>query len=287
MYFKSKSVKGSSVVFVLISCTLVVTAQGPNPQSSESAKEKIRQEIQSLTNHPWAGRYYEGDNLGSKRSFIIAPEQGFVFEWGGCLGLYDRKHGAVSETQGLIHLTFALPNQREEHVGIANDLYVVRWGNRRYLIPTNDMIGFCNSINSGDEPRTRIEGNHLLQIGDEQKEVSGFPPIPNVYKPYLLKQPITVELKEILNITTNSNPQSYYYLDRKTSAAVDLDAQQLLQPGMQLYLINRERVFATTFVSEVSSNTAKLTIETSKIFPLPQVGWRFSTSPRWRLANKP
>ena len=279
-------------MFALTFCALAVTAQGPNPKLSENAKnhverakEEISQEILSLTNHPWAGQYFEGDGLGVTISLFAAPNQGFAFEWRGCGGLYDRNYGSVTEADDLIHLAFTFPNQREGFAGIAGGLYIVRWGDRRYLIPTNNIIDFCNSVNSGLEPRSRPHGSHLLRIGDELKEVSGVPSIPSSFQSYLLKQPITVEIKKIITITTNANPPSYRYYE--TSAAVDLNAQHLLQPGMQLYLLNQERVFATAFVSEVSSSTAKLTIETSKTFPLPQVGWRFSTSPWWRPSNKP
>ena len=53
---------------------------------AEILKRHVREEIGQLKNHEWAGEYYLGDGLGENVSFAIAPKQGFVVEWRGCLG---------------------------------------------------------------------------------------------------------------------------------------------------------------------------------------------------------
>src|SRR4051794_35396247 len=79
----------------------------------ESKRRAILREIKKLQGHQWAGNYYAGYGLGVNTSFVAAPTSGYVFEWHGCLGLYDRNYGAVTWTNGRIRLSFTFENQRE------------------------------------------------------------------------------------------------------------------------------------------------------------------------------
>jgi hypothetical protein len=60
--------------------------------------EQITAEAAAITasGPHWAGQYYHGDGLGVNVSLTIAPEAGFAFAWHGCLGVYDRNWGSVS-----------------------------------------------------------------------------------------------------------------------------------------------------------------------------------------------
>ena len=58
--------------------------------TAASKRQEIQAEITQLGYHKWAGEYYAGGGLGVNTSVIIAPKAGYVFEWHGCLGLYDR-----------------------------------------------------------------------------------------------------------------------------------------------------------------------------------------------------
>jgi hypothetical protein len=81
---------------------------------------------------------------------------------------------------------------REPEKRISRDRAGIRpisWGSRRYLIPADDLVDFCNSINGGREPRTGSHGFHLLRRGDEKKKVTLFPKVPDEYKQYLLAKP--------------------------------------------------------------------------------------------------
>jgi hypothetical protein len=65
----------------------------------------------------------------------IAPKAGFVFEWHGCMGLYDRNYGSVTWTNNRLELSFKFKNDRQGFQGLANELVPVSWGKRRYLVP--------------------------------------------------------------------------------------------------------------------------------------------------------
>jgi hypothetical protein len=90
-------------------------------QAAKSLRITIQDEIAALGNHEWAGEYYEGDGLGVNVSLILAPKSGYVFEWHGCLGLYDRNYGAVTLKDRRIRLSFTFPNKREGFQGIAEE----------------------------------------------------------------------------------------------------------------------------------------------------------------------
>ena len=94
-------------------------------------RKNIQAEITTLKEHEWAGEYYEGDGLGVNVSLILAPKSGFLFEWHGCMGLYDRNYGAVTSDKGKIRLTFTFPNKRKGFQGIAQGFTPIVWGERK------------------------------------------------------------------------------------------------------------------------------------------------------------
>ena len=91
--------------------------------------------------------------------------------------------------------------EEKEHV---MRLVPVTWGGRLYLIPEDELKGFCNAVNAGVEPRRSYDdgvyqliyggsyfGSFYLRNGDENKEVSGPPRLPEEWQGYLLEEPIS------------------------------------------------------------------------------------------------
>src|SRR5262245_11234809 len=99
-------------------------------QAANLKRDQIRAEVEKLGAHPWAGEYYAGDGLGVNTVVLLAPKAGYVFEWHGCLGLYDRNYGPVAEKDGKLSLSFTFENSREGFHGIAPELVPVSWGAR-------------------------------------------------------------------------------------------------------------------------------------------------------------
>ena len=138
----------------------------------------IEQEIKSLPKHAWAGQYYFGDGLGANVSLWLAPSAGFLYEWYGCLGLYDRDYGAVSDDgKGTIQLRFLLGGSR-----IEGEYVPVAWGERRYLIAKDQLSDFCDAVNRGREPRKGVHGMWFIRWGDEKKRADGLPAVPEEYR---------------------------------------------------------------------------------------------------------
>ncbi|HEX8524231.1 MAG TPA: hypothetical protein VF669_18395 [Tepidisphaeraceae bacterium] len=146
----------------------------------------------------WAGEYDYGDGLGVNVSLALAPNQGFVFQWTGCMGVYDRNWGEVSETDGVVSLKCELPNQRQGFQGISTRLRPVKWGERHYLIGEEDLVRFCNRVNSGTEAKAgRRSSMFLLRRGDEAKAVQGKPELPAEYQKLLLDEPVKATITAV------------------------------------------------------------------------------------------
>lgn len=228
-------------------------------------------EIASLQNHPWAGEYYSGDGLGVNISLAVAPRFGYLSEWRGCLGLYDRNYGPVACTNGRLQLTFRLP-KRESSGGIADELIPVHWGPRQYLVAPNEMVEFCNAVNGGIEPRSDMHGLYLLRRGDEAKAATGFPAVPDEFKDYLLAHPVEAEIVDIGKRT-----------DDKTIIILNRGKQHGLLPGMELHLTN-ERV-ESAIVTHVENERSMATM--APLFgedPAPPIHWKLSTRCTWHAS---
>jgi hypothetical protein len=254
-------------------------------QEAKSRLVKIRDEIRKLGSHEWAGEYYLGDGLGANVDLVLAPKSGYVFEWHGCLGLYDRNYGAVTSNDGRIRLSFTFPNERKGFQGIAEEFVPIAWGERRYLIPADDVVGFCNEVNDGSEPRAAPYGMYLLRQDDEKREVKGFPEVPEKFTPYLLVQPIEAEIIAVGNYTTRPSLGDWKLKD--TQVTLNCGKNKKLLPGMTLYVVKPNDIVQSVEVKQVDEERSEAVMtQIGEDEAAPRVGWQLSTLPRWQQ-NKP
>jgi hypothetical protein len=249
---------------------------------AESRERKIQAEIRELGEHPWAGDYYHGDGMGVNVSLALAPRSGFVFEWHGCLGLYDRNYGSVSSANNKLALLFTFPNERKGFTGIASELVPIPWGPRHYLIPPQQMAEFCNDVNADYEPRSDSWGMYLLRQGDEEKPVRGGPSIPAQFQPELLKHPIVTEITTVGKPKLAPSHADWKF--KKTPVTVKGGADIGLHRRMKLYVTEPQTVFASIEVGTVHEHASEgVMTGISKESADPEVGWKVST--RWREAS--
>lgn len=252
--------------------------------TANSKRQEILAEIKKLKSHEWAGEYYAGDGLGVNTSVVIAPESGYVFEWHGCLGLYDRNYGAVTWTNGRIRLSFTFENQRKGFQGIAPEIIPISWGSRRYLIPADDFVGFCNKINEGQEPRSSSHGFYLLRRGDEKARVTGFPKVPKEYQDYLLTKPIEATIIGVGPYTTRPSLADWKFKD--TPVTLDVGARQRLRVGMELVVTKPQHTVEFVRVTKVEETRSEaIMIQAGEEEPGPKVGWRLSTQAPWNVQH--
>ncbi len=240
-------------------------------ESANALRRTISAEIKTLDSHEWAGEYYQGDGLGVNVLLLLAPESGFLFEWHGCMGLYDRNYGSVSGSEGRVRLSFTFENNRKGFQGIAEEFAPITWGDRKYLVPADEIVGFCNAVNDGSEPRKDAHGIHLLRRGDEEKDARGLPIVPEEFKPYLLSRPIEVDVVSVGRRTLN-----------KTLVVLNCGKKHGLLPGMQLHVVKPDHMVESVTVTTAEDERSEATM--AQIFNddrPPQVGWKLSTRCPW------
>lgn len=272
---------GSTLLFVAAGCAAEVpyAPDQADERPDDGRHELLLAEIEKLGNHEWAGDYYSGDGLGVNISLVISPKE-YLFEWHGCLGVYDRNYGAVTEGDGQIHLSFTFENKRQGFRGIAPDFIPVSWGPRRYLIPADDIVGFCNCVNDGQEPRSRIHGLYLLRRGDESKDVVGLPNVPDEFRSYLLTVPIEATIVAVDAFTTRPSVADWKFKD--TPVTLDAGSNKGLHRGMEFVVTEPERSVVTVRITKVHADRSEgVVTQIGEDRPGPAVGWRLSTQAPW------
>lgn len=154
------------------------------------AKEQmpaIKAEIEQLEGHPWAGHYSTGGGLSGSVVYL-APEAGFVFLKWADIGS-DWYRGQCTYENGRIKLTYVMPEDEYASKRMPEELVLVRWGGRNYLL-SGRLVGniqyFCDSIIRGSEPNLGgyMRCGFLLREGDRDKPVEGLPEFPEGYEKY-------------------------------------------------------------------------------------------------------
>lgn len=183
---------------------------------------------------PWAGQYYSGDGQGYNFRIAIAQKAGFVFWSEGCMGLYEVSYGTYKEEHGHLRLKRENAKGKSELDPV---LYPIRWGGRRYLIPDNEVVRFCNKVNSGSPCNPR-DAKFFCHVDDGKKNTKGEPTIPKKYKEYLLEEPIT-------GIITwagepklrNDGDRLLKLLNEVTRVRIDCGSEDGIRVGMRMHRV--------------------------------------------------
>jgi hypothetical protein len=199
--------------------------------------------------------------------------------------LYDRNYGTVTVTNNRIRLRFNFENKREGFEGIAPELIPVTWGPRHYLIPADGVVGFCNEINEGREPRTDGHGSYFLRRGDEGKAVTGFPSIPEEYRRYLLTKPIEATITAVGRYTTRPSVADWKF--KETPVTIDAGSQQSLRVGMKLFVTKPENIVESVKITRTDETRSEGTmLQIGEEEPGPKAGWQLSTRAPWSTPTK-
>lgn len=246
---------------------------------ADTKRKEILAEARRLRDHQWAGSYYKGDGLAENVSFTVAPRSGYVFEWHGCLGLYGLNYGTVAWTNGWIRLSFTFEN-KPGFGGIAPEFVPIAWKSRHYLIAADDLVGFCNAVNQGREPRSDVHGSYLLRDGDEKKAAAGFPEVPGRYRPYLLVKPIEAAIIAIGHYTTRPSITTWKFKD--TPVTLDAGTNKGLLVGMELIVTSPGSTVESIRLTRVAAQQSEgVMVQAGEEEPGPKVGWQLSTRAPW------
>ena len=124
-----------------------------------------------------AGKYYLGKGLGFTFTLTVHPDGTFSSIWRGCLGIYAEASGSAFLRDGELVLE---PVSRKGGTsrGLETRFLPIRWGERQYLVPSDQRLELAYQINEGHEPRSSSFGNVYLREGDWDKPVAGEPDLP-------------------------------------------------------------------------------------------------------------
>lgn len=274
--------------FIIILMLLPVAASAASDSLMEKKQSKeaeakiaslraaIDREAAQFGEEHWAGNYYEGDGMGANISLAIAPKAGFAYEWHGCLGLYDRNYGPVTDRDGVLLLESMLPNE-EKGFRISDQLIPVRWGKRHYLIRPDKMLDFCNEVNTGSEPRKGVHGMALLKRGDEKIDVNGLPEIPAAYRKHLRTEPLKGKITEVHGATSRTFGE---YTRYEYPCVIDVGEDDGVFEGMVFKVDDpTTHTLARARVIEVRKKTATVVVDVS----VPRDG---KPKPGWVLDSK-
>jgi hypothetical protein len=238
-------------------------------------REKIASELPTLKDDHWSGYYSTGYT-----ALDVAPKAGFVIESTCDLGLLDRNFGSVSKRGTEIHLEFQFKNSEQSHRGFPTTFMPIKWGDRRYLIPSENVVKFCNAVNYGSEPRDYLHGFFLFLPGDHEIKVKGFPDLPEKYRPYLLDQPIEAEIVKVGKSTLLPSRGDWNFRD--TVVVLNVGKKHGVLEGMEFHVYQTIPASCFITVGKVAGDSCEAVIsQDDEEAPLPAVGWKLSTASKY------
>jgi hypothetical protein len=238
---------GKSVVVLCAAGLMLIVSLGQEATSVRTAPTPS----QSAMVPGWlVGEYVVGSGLYGT-ALKLLPKSRFEFRtYRDALGVPTKHNQGTFRLKGTV-LTWS-PERPiiadEEWERLPTRLLVVRWGARRYLVPLvpsdrEAILGFCNTVNQGYEPRKFIAGYPYLNGGDEGKAVTGLPDLPGKWKGFLLKKPIEGKILRVVS---------------RNVAEISVGGALGLRPGMAL-VDKKTRPYGNQFtVLSVQPKTARV-----------------------------
>lgn len=241
----------------------------------ERRKALIAAELQASA-VGWSGEYAYGDGLGVNVDFSVAPNSGFIFTWHGCLGLYDLNYGSVDARLDRIVIDPLLPNAPGRLAALPNVLIPVQWGERRYLIGSDQFKDFANAVNSGSERCEEMCSAFLRRVGGDTVQVSGRPAVPREYTHLLLERPIEAQVLKVLG-STIEREEEVKITWRVTTVQLDVGRENGVWEGMHFHR-GEHRFWEAFAITQVGVRTSVAIIrEMSPDGEGPQPGLALST----------
>lgn len=146
-----------------------------------------------LSNSEWVGTYHAGGGLYNHELSISAFGR-FSDRRDDCLQ-HDQVTGIVDDTDERLRLTPLFANRTS---GVPLEYLMIRWDQRRYLVPPEEILDFCAAVREGCEPRNLNFSHYLLMKGDEKSEPDSTEPrLPHGFERYLRMKELDVGIKSI------------------------------------------------------------------------------------------
>lgn len=241
-------------------------------------KKRVEAELSQQQKQPWVGEYER-----SFQSFLLAPQSGFFLFRGSDYRYWSCAWGQVEVSKSRIKL---IPDESvpvEGTRGVALSWTIVDWGKRQYLIPTDDLLDFANSVNNGYEPSYRfpgLGGSFFKKKGDEDLRVTGFPNVPESYRRYLLTNPIRGSVTSLGNSTVEKIDGGKTDV-RTTTLTLNVGSKHGVLVGMRFITYKPRLVHEDIVVTKVFENSSEAVVrQEGSYHDAPSTKWKISTSIR-------
>lgn len=245
----------------------------------------IEEELGTLSDHPWAGDYSRGGYTPLDSvpvvGLILAPKGGFVYSESlpTCACTYtSRAVGKVSIEGDAVAIVPEFTDCGLPLEFCGGKMYRVEWGGRRYLVSEEDLMAFCNAVNSREEPGFRGRASFLLRVGDEKKKIEGLPSVPAGFRKYLLKEPVTAKVIGIHGAAEGEEPAEKD--KRLPEMTLDVGRKQGVLPKMELFVEDVDCPVPRVVVVTSSEDTCRVRfspILEDEPIPSPKIGWKVSS----------
>lgn len=160
--------------------------------------------------------------------------------------------GGVEEVGGRLQMT--TQGEYQSHVvPIPVELIPVRWGDRLYLLAPDQLLRFCNEVNRGYEQRR--EGSSFLHRGTHGP-AQGKPELPPPYDGYILDQPLTATVVEVLDIPAPNREGSTRL---RVRARLDIGRRNHAFEGMELGFL-KESIVGWAKVESIDDATCEAVV---------------------------
>lgn len=192
---------------------------------------EIKAELAALEGHDLWGEY-STSSFDAPR-IQIAPESGFAYSTPG-LGGYGVNFGSVDRVENrTIYLDLALDPAYND--SMSTTMCVIDWGRLRFLVPSTQVIPFCNDINHGSFPYGFLRNEQWAgpYLYPRRPLPHYAPELPARYQPFLLERQIRAK---VLTIEEPELIGSYPMGQDKYLVVGEIDAGRSsgLLPGMSL-----------------------------------------------------
>ncbi len=232
----------------------------------------IEAETSGAPRNEWAGVYSSYNGPTNSTYLAWSPSKGFIVWWENCSHPLQARvnYGGAQLTDGALRLVPQLPESHPRTYAITSEYIPVRWGEQRFLIPSNRLVNFSYAVNSRSE--RQIE-SFLLNRADREKPRNGLPDVPPEYRRYLRMRPITATIAGFRETDERWYPRIILNIGRAEGVV----------PQMNFYLSRPRNVYMLLQVTDVQEHAAEAVViratfrDGREAEVIPQVGWRLTS----------
>jgi hypothetical protein len=203
---------------------------GPFYSKIPAQKRKIKGDLKKGRHEPWEGAFSDGGPwAGLSRGWIISRKKGYVST------TRRMDMGSVKVKGNRIALVSAAPNNAWGLMPV--EYVVVRWDRQVFLVEPDQLLKFCNEVNSGKlRHETPSGGGILYRVKDfDKKRPTGLPYVPPEFKEYLLRKPITGSVVKIGEDKQDVAVRGKKWFISGTSLTLNVGKKDGVRTGMEFY----------------------------------------------------